>query len=73
VQITGDMDDERLAQRLVSITQLAELLDRGTLDVAVRIVPVAWWQARLAPDEHAENDVGEAAGQGQFSAAQDPL
>ena len=27
VQITGDMDDERLAQRLVTITQLAERLD----------------------------------------------
>jgi hypothetical protein len=47
VQITGEMDDERLAQRIVAITQLAEQLDRGTLDLAVKIVPVAWWEARL--------------------------
>ncbi|HEV3048365.1 MAG TPA: hypothetical protein VGY13_13515 [Solirubrobacteraceae bacterium] len=47
VRITGDMDDERLAQRLVAITQLAEQLDRGTLDLAVKLVPVAWWEARL--------------------------
>jgi hypothetical protein len=47
VQITGDMDDDQLAQRLVAITQLAEQLDRGTLEIAVKIVPVAWWEARL--------------------------
>jgi hypothetical protein len=47
VQITGEMDDERLAQRIVAITQLAEQLDRGTLDLAVKIVPVAWWEERL--------------------------
>ena len=47
VQISGDMDDDRLVQRLVAITQLAEQLDRGTLDLAVKIVPVAWWEARL--------------------------
>jgi hypothetical protein len=47
IQITGDMDDERLAERIVAITQLAEQLDRGTLHLAVKIVPVAWWEARL--------------------------
>jgi hypothetical protein len=47
VQITGDLDDDRLAQRIVAITQLAEQLDSGTLDLAVKIVPVAWWEARL--------------------------
>jgi hypothetical protein len=47
IQITGEMDDDRLAQRIVAITQLAEQLDRGTLDLAVKIVPVAWWEARL--------------------------
>jgi hypothetical protein len=41
------MDDDLLVQRLVAITQLAEQLDRGTLDLAVKIVPVAWWEARL--------------------------
>ena len=36
-----------LAKRLVVITQLAEELDRTTLDLALRIVPVEWWEARL--------------------------
>jgi hypothetical protein len=64
VQITGDMDDDRLAQRLVSITQLAEQLDRGTLDLAVKLVPVAWWEARLGTTAHVSDDVPEANGRG---------
>ncbi len=47
VQITGVIDDEQLADRLVAITQLAEELDRGTLELALRLVPVEWWAARL--------------------------
>jgi hypothetical protein len=47
VQIEGAIDDEQLAQRLVAITQLAEELDRGTLELALRLVPVEWWAARL--------------------------
>jgi hypothetical protein len=62
VQITGDMDDDRLAQRLVAITQLAEQLDRGTLDLAVKIVPVAWWEARLGTTAHVGNDLAGASG-----------
>jgi hypothetical protein len=61
VQITGDMDDDRLAQRIVAITQLAEQLDRGTLDLAVKTVPVAWWEARLGTTAHTEDDVPEAS------------
>jgi hypothetical protein len=61
VQITGDMDDDRLAQRIVAITQLAEQLDRGTLDLAVKTVPVAWWEARLGTTAHAGDDVAEAS------------
>jgi hypothetical protein len=52
VQITGVMDDDRLAQRIAAITQLAEQLDSGTLDLAVKIVPVAWWEARLGTTAH---------------------
>jgi hypothetical protein len=48
VQLAGEMDDDLLAQRLVAIAQLAERLDRGTLELALKIVPVAWWEARLA-------------------------
>jgi hypothetical protein len=70
VQISGDMDDERLAQRLVAITQLAEQLDRGTLDVALKLVPVAWWEARLGMTAHVAEDVPGADGRGQLSPTQ---
>jgi hypothetical protein len=70
VQITGDMDDERLAQRIVAITQLAEQLDRGTLDLAVKIVPVAWWEARLGTTAHIGDDAAEANGRGPVSPTQ---
>ena len=45
IQVQGALDDSQLTNRVVSITQLAEELDRGTLDLALRIVPVDWWQA----------------------------
>jgi hypothetical protein len=32
---------------VVVIAQLAEELDRTTLELALRIVPVEWWGARL--------------------------
>jgi hypothetical protein len=47
VQIEGEIDDVALADRVVVITQLAERLDRGTLELAMRIVPVEWWAARF--------------------------
>ena len=47
VQIEGAIDDEQLAERLVAIAQLAEDLDRGTLELALQLVPVEWWAARL--------------------------
>ena len=47
VEVEGAIDDEQLAQRLVAIAQLAEELDRGTLELALRLVPVEWWAARL--------------------------
>jgi hypothetical protein len=58
VQITGEMDDDLLAQRLVAIAQLAERLDRGTLDLALKLVPVAWWEARLGTTAHVGDDIG---------------
>jgi len=50
--IEGPLDDDQLVQRLAAITQLAEQLDRETLALALRIVPVAWWREQLgvAPD-----------------------
>ena len=47
VQIETDLGGEWLADRIIVITQLAEQLDRGTLELALRIVPVQWWEARL--------------------------
>jgi hypothetical protein len=47
VQIEGEIDDAQLADRIVTTTQLAEQLDRTTLELALRIVPVEWWAARL--------------------------
>lgn len=49
VQMEGVVDGDVLVERVVVITQLAEQLDRGTLAVAMRIVPVDWWQARMGP------------------------
>jgi hypothetical protein len=46
--VVGPLDDEQLAQRLAVITQLAEQLDRGTLELALRIVPFDWWREQLA-------------------------
>jgi len=66
IQIEGEVDDDRLTDRIVAITQLAEELDRTTLEMAMRIVPVEWWAARLGttvpapqvggPDDAAADD-----------------
>ena len=45
--IEGLLDEELLVQRLAAITQLAEQLDRGTLELALRIVPIDWWREQL--------------------------
>jgi hypothetical protein len=47
VQIAIEPGSQWLAERIVVITQLAENLDRGTLEVALQIVPVEWWKERL--------------------------
>jgi hypothetical protein len=47
VQIEGQIAGEELARRIVVITQLAEELDRNTLELARRIVPLEWWRGRL--------------------------
>jgi hypothetical protein len=48
LQIQADFSGEWLADRIVVITQLAENLDRSTLQLALRIVPVEWWETRLS-------------------------
>jgi hypothetical protein len=47
VQFQGDFDDDELTDYLVAIAQLAETLDRATLQLALRIVPLEWWAQRL--------------------------
>jgi hypothetical protein len=55
---------DELASRIVVITQLAEELDRHTLDLALRIVPVEWWEARLGATVRPERrtDIVPSAG-----------
>jgi hypothetical protein len=43
LEIENQLGGEWLADRIVVITQLAEELDRSTLELALRIVPVEWW------------------------------
>ena len=48
-QASGPVEDAWLRDNLVAIAQLAESLDRGSFDLAMQIVPIDWWIARL-PD-----------------------
>ncbi len=73
VQITGHMADDLLAQRIVAITQLADRLDRGTLDLATKIVSVAWWEARLATTPHVDDDPLGANDGDELSPAEDSV
>jgi hypothetical protein len=56
--IEGPLDDEQLAQRIAAITQLAEQLDRGTLDLALRLVPIEWWREQLRASVPADHGAG---------------
>ncbi len=39
---------EWITDRIVNTAQLAEVLDRGTLQLAMSLVSVEWWESRLA-------------------------
>jgi hypothetical protein len=54
VQMEGEKEGDWLVNRVVLITQLAEELDRATLQFAGRIVPPEWWAARLGTTYPAE-------------------
>ena len=45
--VSGEIDKRRVVDALVSITQLAERLDQGTLELALRLVPLDWWATQL--------------------------
>jgi hypothetical protein len=53
VQIEAGRDDNWLVDRIVVITQLAESLDRGTVQLALQLVPVQWWEERLGTSPQA--------------------
>jgi hypothetical protein len=61
-QIEGTISGDALVERLVVITQLAEELDRTTLPIALRLVPMEWWVARLgtsvAPESRGRSTTG---------------
>ena len=46
VGVQQDFDDETLRDMIVSIIVLAESLDRATLTLAGRLVPIDWWDDR---------------------------
>jgi len=48
-QTVGPVEDEWLRENLVAIAQLAESLDRASLELAFQIVPLDWWATQL-PD-----------------------
>jgi hypothetical protein len=54
-QIEGGIAGAELADRIVVVAQLAEELDRATLALALRIVPVEWWQGRLGATPRSDN------------------
>jgi hypothetical protein len=52
----GPVEDEWLRDNLVAIAQLAESLDQGSFELAMRIVPLDWWVTQLpARPSTAEN------------------
>lgn len=51
-QTLGRVEDEWLRENLVAIAQLAESLDRDSVELAFQIVPLDWWTTRL-PDRPA--------------------
>ena len=54
-QATGPVEDEWLRDNLVAIAQLAESLDQGSFELAMRIVPLDWWVTQL-PDRPSTAD-----------------
>jgi hypothetical protein len=47
VQLEYEPGLDWLTGRIVTTTQIAEALDRGTLELALHLVPLQWWEARL--------------------------
>lgn len=54
VAIEAQTGGDWMADRIAVVAQLAETLDRSTLELALRIVPVDWWEQRLGTVQHSE-------------------
>jgi len=54
-QAGGPVEDAWLRENLVAVAQLAESLDRASLELAFRIVPLDWWASRV-PDRPSTTD-----------------
>ena len=55
IQTVGPVEDAWLRENLVAIAQLAESLDRGSFELAMRIVPTDWWATQLPDRPSPEN------------------
>jgi hypothetical protein len=53
VEIVSWIDSDSLENSIVAVAQLAEELDRETLELARRIVPIDWWKRRLGATNRA--------------------
>ena len=60
VQIEYEPGVEWITDRIVTTAQLAENLDRGTLELAMHLVPVQWWEARLGTAAPSPNPVSDS-------------
>jgi hypothetical protein len=72
VRLEGNLDDQWLADRVVTITQLAEELDRSTFAAALRVVPVGWWESRLGTTEPSAESRTVAVRQSDHPVARTP-
>ena len=65
IHIEGRLDDQRLAERVVTV----EPLDRATVELALHIAVVAWWAARLGttpPTLRLEPEVSSPTGRRSY-------
>jgi hypothetical protein len=66
-QASGPVEDEWLRDNLVAIAQLAESLDRGSFELAMRIVPPDWWATQLPDRPSAAKNLRTASTSAQKS------
>jgi hypothetical protein len=55
-QTSGAIEEEWLRDNVIAIVELAESLDRDSLELAMRIVPLDWWVTQLPDRPSAAGD-----------------